>query len=143
MSIGCLCDFRKLFDCDDNTFAKYVICRMPEISSHIIIHSKCWIFDDNNALYTIGNLSDRSYYDSGDLEMGIIIHENVSEFRKTIEANLTNVPLFDYDFKFPKYNTGTYMLDNIQQTKDIFWYFVDTVSHYIDIETAASFKFSP
>jgi phosphatidylserine/phosphatidylglycerophosphate/cardiolipin synthase-like enzyme len=142
-SIGCLCDFRKLFDCDDNTFAKYVICRMPTISSHIVVHSKCWIFDDNNALYTTGNLSDRSYYDTGDLEMGIIIHENISEFRKTIEANLTNVPLFDYDFKFPKYNTGTYMLDNIQQTKDIWCYFLDTVNPYIDIETAASFKFSP
>lgn len=143
MSIGCLCDFRELCDCDNDTFAKYVICRMPEISSYIIIHSKCWIFDDTNALYTVGNLSDRSYYDTGDLEMGIIINDNVSDFRKTIETNLTNLPLFDYDFKLPKYNTGIFMLDNIKQTKGILYYCLDTVSPYIDIEEILSFKFSP
>ena len=142
-SISCLCDFRKLCNCDDETFAKYIVCKMPHISSHIVIHSKCWIFDDTNAIYTIGNLSDRSYFDTGDFEMGIIIRENVAEFRKMTNHNLMDIPMFDYDFELPVYNTGTFMLDNIRQMSDIWCGCVDIIRNVVCIETVTGFRFPP
>ena len=142
ISLGCLCGFRKLCDCDDETFAKFVTCKMPSVSSHIIIHQKCWIYDDTIALYTTGNLSDRSCYDTGDLEMGIIIRKNVAGFRETFESNLMKLPLFTFDFTLPKYNSGVFILDNVQQTVDIWCDGCDFVSPVMDVGAILGFKAS-
>jgi phosphatidylserine/phosphatidylglycerophosphate/cardiolipin synthase-like enzyme len=99
LTFGCLVAFRNMFDCDDDTFAKYVICKMPTMESKIIIHQKYWIFDEKVALYTTGNLSDRSFYESGDFEMGIILRGDIPQPKN-------DFPMIIYDFKYPCNNSN-------------------------------------
>jgi phosphatidylserine/phosphatidylglycerophosphate/cardiolipin synthase-like enzyme len=113
-SYHCLLWFRSLIDCDDATFSKYVTCEMPTIECKIIIHQKCWIFDDEIALYTTGNLSDRSFYDTGDFEMGIVITEGVSDLILSISEAKAEIPLMKYNFVHPKLNMGYFYLDNLE-----------------------------
>jgi phosphatidylserine/phosphatidylglycerophosphate/cardiolipin synthase-like enzyme len=119
ISYLCLVWFRSLIHCDDDTFNKYVICKMPTIKSKIVIHSKCWIFDDSIGLYTTGNLSDRSFYDSGDIEMAIIVRKGISDFIKCILKAHKTVPFFTYNFKYP-FNTGYKYIDNIIHIRNMY-----------------------
>jgi len=119
VSYVCLLKFRSLIECDDNTFNKYVICNMPKIESKIIIHNKCWVFDESIALYTTGNLSDRSFYNTGDIEMAVIIRKGISEFIQYIKENQKQIPFFKYNFKYPS-NTGYTMIDNIKHIKNLY-----------------------
>jgi phosphatidylserine/phosphatidylglycerophosphate/cardiolipin synthase-like enzyme len=119
VSYLCLVWFRSLIHCDDDTFNKYVICKMPTIKSKIIIHSKCWIFDDSIGLYTTGNLCDRSFYDSGDIEMAIIVRKGISDFIKCISKAHKKVPFFTYNFKYLS-NSGYKCIDNIIHIKKIY-----------------------
>ena len=119
MSYVSLVWFRSIIHCDDDTFNKYVICKMPTIKSKIVIHSKCWIFDNSIGLYTTGNLSDRSFYNSGDIEMAIIIRKGISNFIKCISKAHKKVPFFTYNFKYPS-NTGYKCIDNIIHIRNMY-----------------------
>jgi phosphatidylserine/phosphatidylglycerophosphate/cardiolipin synthase-like enzyme len=120
LSYICLIWFRSLIHCDDDTFKKYVICKMPTVESKIVIHSKCWIFDESIALYTTGNLSDRSFYNTGDIEMAVIIRKGISDFIKCISKTQKQVPFFKYDFKYPSFNTGYKYVDNVNYLKKMY-----------------------
>ena len=119
VSYVCLFKFRSLIECDDSTFNKYVTCNMPKIESKIIIHNKCWIFDERIALYTTGNLSDRSFYNTGDIEMAIIIRKGISEFIQYIIENQKQIPFFKYNFKYPS-KTGYKLIDITKHFKNLY-----------------------
>lgn len=113
LSYLCLVNLRNTVDCDDETFNRYVICKMPTIDSHIIIHNKLWIFDDSNALYTTGNILDRSYYDTGDFEMGIIINDGITELVDSISKIQQTIPFTRFDFTYPYLERGFFFIDNL------------------------------
>ena len=126
ISYICLLWFRSLIDCDDDTFNKYVICKIPKVESKIIIHSKCWIFDESIGLYTTGNLSDRSFYNTGDIEMAVIIRKGMADFIKCILKTQKQIPFIKYDFK-NKSNTGYKIVDNIKGLNN-FYSLLDKIS---------------
>lgn len=144
VSYGCLMWFRRSIDCDDYTFAKYVICEMPTIESKIIIHQKCWIFDEQVALYTTGNLSDRSFSDTGDVETGIIIRDSVFELVETIQKQRKYIPLINYDFRVPEMTTGYFFLDNMEYSETIYklvYETADLLLYETDFSTIVGMKF--
>lgn len=146
ISYVCLLKFRSLIDCDDDTFNKYVICKMPKMESKIIIHNKCWIFDESIALYTTGNLCDRSFYNTGDIEIAVIVRKGILEFIQCILKNQKQIQLFKYDFKYPS-NTGYKMIDNIKHVKNIYLLLLylsnPLLSLYnLDISTVLGMKFN-
>lgn len=146
ISYICLLWFRSLIDCDDDTFNKYVICKIPKVESKIIIHSKCWIFDESIGLYTTGNLSDRSFYNTGDIEMAVIIRKGMSDFIKCILKTQKQIPFFKYDFKNLS-NTGYKIVDNIKGLNN-FYSLLDKISiplllsYKSDISSVLGIKFS-
>jgi phosphatidylserine/phosphatidylglycerophosphate/cardiolipin synthase-like enzyme len=149
ISYVCLLKFRSLIDCDDDTFNQYVTCKMPKIESKIIIHNKCWIFDESIGLYTTGNLSDRSFYNTGDIEIAVIVRKGISELIQCILTNQKQIPLFKYDFKYPS-NTGYKMIDNAKYVKNVYLILLKlstpllslSSSYNLDISSVLGLKFN-
>jgi phosphatidylserine/phosphatidylglycerophosphate/cardiolipin synthase-like enzyme len=144
ISYSCLMWLRRIIDCDDYTFAKYVICEMPTMESKIIIHQKCWIFDEKVALYTTGNLSDRSFSDTGDVETGIIIRDSVSWLVETIHKQRKYISLINYDFQAPKMTIGYFFIDNVEYSETIYKLVYETsdpLLYETDFSTIVGMKF--
>lgn len=97
-----LYNFRKLINYSDEIFNKYVTVWIP--NTNLVVHSKIFCFDNNKMLYTSCNIIDRSFYNNGDIEAGLIIEDskNVISLMNCINNNFISIKhLFKlYDFKY-------------------------------------------
>jgi hypothetical protein len=103
-----LYNFRKLINYSDEIFNKYVTVLVP--NTNLVVHSKIFCFDNNKMLYTSCNIIDRSFYNNGDIEAGLIIENstNVISLMNDINNNFLYIKHLFRIYNF-KYNMFTHI----------------------------------
>ena len=74
--MGMINDIIKKTNIEYNKLRKYVRIYTPTKKSKLCIHTKTYIFDDRNMLFTSANIYDASFYSKGQKELGYISENN-------------------------------------------------------------------
>jgi hypothetical protein len=93
---------------DINKLSEYLTIYTAKKESKLVIHSKIFIFDNMNCLFTSANIYDSCFYSKGSQELGYIIENNIDICNKillTINYELLYIITFknilDYSNIFP------------------------------------------
>ena len=101
-----LIEFRENICYNDEIFNKYVSIYIPKDISKIVVHSKVFLFDEEKILYSTCNICDRSFYENGDLEGGIIIEnkKTVKKLKKKLYSDFNRSSHLFCKFNFNNIN---------------------------------------